>query len=116
MGQQNRGRYVCDTCRTVYIASMIPLFVRQPEEGHEEFHGLLSVEEAVYWKKLILLHTDPYWRGHQGVTTSNFIDGLNEFIRWRIRHKCHRVRTLVHNAPNPSGYRPERLEDEKIKP
>lgn len=110
----NRGRYVCDTCKTVYTASMAPLIIRQPEEGRKELHELLTVEEAVGWRKFILLHTDPFWRGHQGVTTNVFLDGLKEFIRWRTKHKCHRVHTLRHNQPYPSGYNSEKGGDANV--
>lgn len=101
----NHGRYVCDTCECVFDASLKPIIVKQ--SGKE----LMSASQALRFVEVVENFFDRYWWGSQGITTQDFLKGLREYAAWRLKHKCHRVRTLRYNEHSPTGYSVEKLGD-----
>lgn len=50
---------------------------------------------------------DSYWFGSQGITTLKFLEGLQDYIDWKEKHRFHSIRTLKHDEGSPQGYNQE---------
>lgn len=107
----NHGEYVCDTCKTVYNAEIVPIIMPQVKTVNGDttvnYWPMMTIEQVTTFVDIVRRCFDPYWMGNQGVTTARFIAGLEDFKRWRALHKCHRVRLMKKHQEAPRDYKRE---------
>jgi len=108
MGDSTQGmtRWVCHTCKSVYVVVIPPTVKMQP-------NGLPpSAELARTTIRCIESIFDSWGIGR---TLKELVPHLKEFMLWRQTHKGHKAEILGRNQAIPSGLTPEsRYDQERI--
>jgi len=97
--KETRARWVCHTCKTVYVSGFPPYLYTQIDgkpPPADQIQTLIRYINEFF---------DPYWFN----TIKTIVPHLERFVMWRKKHRGHKLELLKHSQVLPIGYKEELL-------